>query len=295
MTHKIIVIGSASMDLTVQTQVIPDQGETVLGETLYMAPGGKGANQAVAAARLKRDRDVYIVGAVGDDAFGQTILNNFRQHSVNVDYMQIIEGEHSGTAHITLYEQDNRIIVVPAANNKMIPEVVLPILQQFEKGDIIVMQQEIPAETVEAVIDEAARLGLQVILNPAPYRAIDIHLLNKVTYLTPNASECQQLFGASIDDALAQYPNQLIVTLGAEGATYFDQTRQMVPAYPCDVIDTTGAGDTFNGTLAVALSEGQSLETAIQFANMASSFAVTALGAQGGIPTREAVDAALNK
>lgn len=295
MTHKIIVIGSASMDLTVQTQVMPDQGETILGETLYMAPGGKGANQAVAAARLKRNRDVYMIGAVGDDAFGQTILNNLRQHGVNVDYMQTIEGEHSGTAHITLYEQDNRIIVVPAANNRIVPEVVLPILQRFEKGDIIVMQQEIPAKTVEAVIDEAAQLGLQVILNPAPYRALDNRLLNKVTYLTPNESECQQLFGESMDDALAQHPNQLIVTLGAEGAVYFDQTRQTVPAYPCDVVDTTGAGDTFNGALAVALSEGQSFETAIQFANMASSFAVSALGAQGGIPTREVVDKALNQ
>lgn len=295
MAHKIIIIGSASMDLTVQTQMIPEQGETVLGENLLMAPGGKGANQAVAAARLKRDQDVYMIGAVGDDAFGKQILDNLQQHGVNTQYMQTVEGEHSGTAHITLFEQDNRIIVVPAANNAILPEVVLPILQQFEPGDFIMMQQEIPEETVEVVIEEAALLGLKVILNPAPYRPLDKKLLDKVAYLTPNESECRQLFDESMDDALAQHPNQLIVTLGAEGAVYFDKTRQTVPAYPCDVVDTTGAGDTFNGALAVALSEGQSLETAIQFANSASSFAVTALGAQGGIPTREEVDEALHK
>ncbi|MCS4487000.1 ribokinase [Staphylococcus americanisciuri] len=293
MTHKIIVIGSASMDLTVQTKVIPEQGETVLGDTLLMAPGGKGANQAVAAARLKRNQAVYMIGAVGDDAFGKTIMDNMRQYGVNTTYMQTITGEHSGTAHITLYDKDNRIIVVPAANNYISPEVVLPILQKFERGDIIIMQQEIPAETVEAVIEEATQLGLQVILNPAPYRLIDNKLLEQVTYLTPNESECRQLFDGEISDVIARYPRKLIVTLGAEGAMYFDQTQRIVPAYPCEVVDTTGAGDTFNGALAVALSEGQSLESALEFANMASSFAVRKMGAQGGIPTREAVDQAL--
>lgn len=296
MTQNIIIIGSSSMDLTVQTDVIPEQGETVLGETLLMAPGGKGANQAVAAARLKRDGDVYMIGAVGDDAFGTKIIDNLRQFGVNTMYMQKIEGEHSGTAHITLYEQDNRIIFVPAANNHILPEVVLPILERFERGDIIVMQQEIPAETVAAVIEKAADLGMQVILNPAPYRPLEQKLIEQVAYLTPNESECRQLFDVDMDEALAQYPQKLIVTLGAEGATYYDDAaRHMVPSYPCEVVDTTGAGDTFNGALAVALSEGQSLASALQFANMASSFAVRALGAQGGIPTRETVDAALEK
>ncbi|MGV3042887.1 ribokinase [Staphylococcus rostri] len=296
MTQNIIIIGSSSMDLTVQTDVIPEQGETVLGETLLMAPGGKGANQAVAAARLKRDGDVYMIGAVGDDAFGNKIINNLRQFGVNTTYMQKIEGEHSGTAHITLYEQDNRIIFVPAANNHILPEVVLPILERFERGDIIVMQQEIPAETVAVVIEKAADLGMQVILNPAPYRPLEQKLIEQVAYLTPNESECRQLFDVGMDEALAQYPQKLIVTLGAEGATYYDDdARHMVPSYPCEVVDTTGAGDTFNGALAVALSEGQSLASALQFANMASSFAVRALGAQGGIPARETVDAALEK
>lgn len=295
MGQNIIVIGSASMDLTVQTDVIPNQGETVLGDSLLMAPGGKGANQAVAAARLKHNQEVYMIGAVGDDAFGKTIIENLQQSGVNTTYMQTVAGEHSGTAHITLYDKDNRIIVVPAANNAILPDVVLPILQRFERGDIIVMQQEIPAETVEAVIKEATQLGLQVILNPAPYRPIDMQLLDKIAYLTPNESECQQLFDGKVDEALAQYPNKLIVTLGADGATYFDEKQRKVPAYPCDVVDTTGAGDTFNGALAVALSEGQSLEAALRFANMASRFAVTALGAQGGIPTRQDVDEALSE
>ncbi|QLK86541.1 ribokinase [Staphylococcus sp. 17KM0847] len=293
MNKHIIVIGSASMDLTVCTDALPEQGETILGTSFFMAPGGKGANQAVSAAKLAKTQEVYMIGAVGQDAFGQEILTNLRQYDVNTSHVQVVKGEHSGTAHITLYDQDNRIVVVPAANNAITPEIVVPLLTRFDKGDIVVMQQEIPSNTVEAVIEKAVELGLKVILNPAPYRAIDAKLLDKVTYLTPNEYECQKLFGKPWDEAIKDYPNQLIVTLGEKGVAYYDQNKHIIPAYQCKAIDTTGAGDTFNGAFAVALSEEKTLSEALYFANMASCFAVSKLGAQGGIPTREEVDQAL--
>ncbi|MGW7833271.1 ribokinase [Staphylococcus xylosus] len=282
---KIIVIGSASIDLVVQTEILPEAGETVMGKSFFTNPGGKGANQAVAAARLSNE--VYMIGAVGDDDNGKQILSNLEQNNVNTTYMDIIENEKSGTAHITLFDDDNRIIVVPAANNYVTAESVLPKLENFSAGDIIVMQHEIPESTIKDVVDYAIDHDMKVILNPAPYRKLANTIIDKVTWLTPNETESELLFDNQVDDALKAYPHKLIVTKGASGAMYYSDSQQLVEGYKKQVVDTTGAGDTFNGALAVALIENKSLEQAVAFANLAGSYSVTGLGAQSAMPYRK--------
>ncbi|WP_323701912.1 ribokinase [Staphylococcus cohnii] len=285
---NIIVIGSASIDLVVKTDILPNVGETVMGESFFTNPGGKGANQAVAAARLSDH--VYMIGAVGDDDNGQQILSNLNNNNVNTAYMDVIENEASGTAHITLFDDDNRIIVVPAANNYVTPDKVIPKLDFFEAGDIIVMQHEIPEETIKEVVDYAQKHKMRVMLNPAPFRSLDKEIIEKVNWLTPNESESELLFEHKVDQALMMYPKKLIVTKGASGALFYSDSQQLVKGYKKQVVDTTGAGDTFNGALAVALIENKSLEEAVNFANLAASFSVTGLGAQGTMPYRKELD-----
>lgn len=285
---NIIVIGSASIDLVVKTEIIPEAGETVMGTSFFTTPGGKGANQAVAAARLSDQ--VYMIGAVGDDDYGQQILNNLKANNVDTQFMDIIDNVSSGTAHITLYDDDNRIIVVPAANQYVTADSVLPKLTQFQAGDIILMQHEIPEETIEAVVEFAIEHQIKVMLNPAPYRKLKQEILDKVTWLTPNDTESQLLFNDEVDSALQKYPKKLIVTKGAEGAVFFDERLQKVVGFKKEVVDTTGAGDTFNGALAVALNDNKTLEDAVNFANLAGSFSVTGLGAQGAMPHRKDLD-----
>ncbi|HLR18809.1 MAG TPA: ribokinase [Staphylococcus sp.] len=282
---NIIVIGSSSIDLVVKTDVLPQAGETVMGHSFFTTTGGKGANQAVAAARLSNQ--VYMIGAVGDDENGKQIINNLKQNNVDTRFIDEIKGEASGTAHITLFDDDNRIIVVPAANNYVTPDRVLPKLAHFNAGDIILMQHEIPEETIKEVVDYAVKNDLKVILNPAPYRPIEQNIIDKVTWITPNESESKLLFENKINEALKMYPRKLIVTKGADGAAFYDDSQQLIEGYKKEVVDTTGAGDTFNGALAVALIENKPLKKAVAFANLAGSFSVTGLGAQGAMPYRK--------
>ncbi|PTE28605.1 ribokinase [Staphylococcus equorum] len=286
--ENIVVIGSSSIDLVVKTDVLPQAGETVMGNSFFTTTGGKGANQAVAAARLSNK--VYMIGAVGDDENGKQIIENLEQNNVDTTFMDKIENETSGTAHITLFEDDNQIIVVPAANNHVTPEKVLPKLERFGAGDIILMQHEIPEHTIKEVTDYAVKHDMKVILNPAPYRNIDKEIIDKVTWITPNESESELLFESGVDEALKAYPRKLIVTKGAAGAMFYNDSQQLVKGYKKKVVDTTGAGDTFNGALAVALIENKPLEEAVDFANLAGSFSVTGLGAQGAMPYRKELD-----
>ncbi|NLK10728.1 MAG: ribokinase [Staphylococcus equorum] len=286
--ENIVVIGSSSIDLVVKTDVLPQAGETVMGNSFFTTTGGKGANQAVAAARLSNK--VYMIGAVGDDENGKQIIENLEQNNVDTTFMDKIENETSGTAHITLFEDDNRIIVVPAANNHVTPEKVLPKLERFGAGDIILMQHEIPEHTIKEVTDYAVKHDMKVILNPAPYRNIDKEIIDKVTWITPNESESELLFENGVDEALKAYPRKLIVTKGAAGAMFYNDSQQLVKGYKKKVVDTTGAGDTFNGALAVALIENKPLQEAVDFANLAGSFSVTGLGAQGAMPYRKELD-----
>lgn len=286
--YMIYVIGSMSVDLVVQSNRLPKKGETILGDAFFMTEGGKGANQAVSATRL--GANVYMVGCVGDDNFGEMIVSNLKANNVNVDYIETIGDCASGTAHITLADKDNSIIVVPSANNEVSFELVDRALNSMDKDSIILLQNEIPKSIIEYVIEESYKKKITTIYNPAPFIEINPELLNKVTYFTPNETEVKAMFGEEFNDVIEGYPKQMIVTLGEQGATYFDSELINIPVMKAEVIDTTGAGDTFNGALAVGISEGMSLNDAVQFANQAAGLSVGGLGAQGGMPYRHEIE-----
>lgn len=284
---KVTVIGSSSMDLVVTADKRPVKGETIIGHSFKTVPGGKGANQAVAAARL--GAEVTMIGCVGDDAFGKSILDNFRENKVNVDCMRVIPYCETGTAHITLADGDNSIIVVKGANDHITPEYVKEVMKE---SDIVLIQQEIPEETVEYVSELCVNLGIPLLLNPAPARPISQIVVNNATYITPNEHEAEILFGTSdLRSALKQYPNKVFITEGENGVRFFgDKEEVRVPSYKVEVVDTTGAGDTFNAAFAVSLAEGKSIVDSLRFANRAASLSVTGFGAQGGMPYREDIE-----
>ncbi|KIL13054.1 Ribokinase [Bacillus safensis] len=278
------------MDLVVTSNKRPNAGETVLGESFKTVPGGKGANQAVASARL--GADVYMIGRVGDDAYGQDILSNLQAQGVRTSYMKPVTEIESGTAHIILAEGDNSIVVVKGANNEVTPDYVIDALSTIDDIGMVLIQQEIPEETVESVCAICSEKEITVILNPAPARKVSKQVLEQAAYITPNEHEAILMFDdLPIEDALRQYPNKLLITEGKNGVRYFDGSKEvLVPGVPVEAVDTTGAGDTFNGALAVALTEGKSLYDALAFANLAASMSVTKFGAQGGMPTREELE-----
>ena len=279
---KITVIGSINMDMVTKADLTPEQGETILGTDFQMIPGGKGANQAVAAARL--GAEVTMIGCVGDDAFSDVALLNLNTEGVATSGVKRVADTPTGVANIILTEEDNRIIVIPGANHALTADDVLCNEETIINSDLIMMQLEIPLDTVAAVVEMAAALGIPVLLNPAPVQKLSMDLLERVTFLTPNETEEQAL-------ALPEhFRDKLIVTLGEKGAAYMaDGQAQRVPGNSVKVVDTTGAGDTFNGALAVQVARGEKLEGAIHFANAAAALSVTAFGAQAGMPEEKDV------
>ncbi|PVE66168.1 ribokinase [Priestia megaterium] len=290
---KVTVIGSSSMDLVVTSNIRPGAGETVLGESFKTVPGGKGANQAVAAARL--GADVSMIGCVGEDHYGKAILENFKSNGVSVENVKPVTDSDSGTAHIILAEGDNSIVVVKGANDYITPDYVEKAKGKIKEADIVLIQQEIPEETVEYVAQLCQELKVPLLLNPAPARPLKAEVIEQVSYITPNEHEAELLFeGKEKEEVLKQYPNKLFITEGKQGVRYFNGEQEVVvPSYQVETIDTTGAGDTFNAALAVALAEGMGFEKGIQFANRAASLSVTKFGAQGGMPTRKEVEESL--
>ncbi|MGI6070074.1 MAG: ribokinase [Blautia sp.] len=294
---KISVVGSINMDQTVTAPRIPQKGETLSGGSLSYIPGGKGANQAVAMARLGADVEMF--GCVGDDDNGNQLLENLKQNGVKTDHIRRIAGVPTGLAIITVGENDNTIIVVAGANDQVDVSYVDSIRDELLKSDYVVLQHEIPAETVAYVIDLCHDNGIQVVLNPAPARPVSRETLEKVTYVTPNEHEAKILFGteAKTDELLRAYPGKLVITLGSQGVAVGrpDGSVLHVPARPAQVADTTGAGDTLNGAFCVKLAEGADLEEALQFANTAASLSTEKFGAQGGMPLRAEVEQELNR
>lgn len=285
----ITVIGSINMDLVVDTTIFPKQGETVLGNLFTTVPGGKGANQAVAVARL--GGNLHMVGAVGQDSFGQELTKNLNAEGIDTQFVYATEEAASGIANILLYEQDNRIIVVPGANGLVTPKEVDAAKTLIEKSEMIIMQLEIPAETVQYALKVCKDLNVPVLLNPAPAESFNPSWMKLIDYLTPNETECADIFSEDVESALEKYPNKLIVTLGSNGARYFDGKEHIfIKGYKTKAVDTTGAGDTFNGALAYAVTNGQSLKDAVRFANIAASLSVEKFGAQGGMPTLQMVE-----
>lgn len=291
---RIVVVGSINMDLVTLAPRFPAPGETLLGERFLTVPGGKGANQAVAAARL--GAEVTLVGAVGRDAFGALLLRGLADEGVGITHVATRDNVGSGTASIIVAEGDNQIIVVPAANASVTPEQVEAARTRVERADAVLVQMEIPLETVEATVRLGHALGVPVILNPAPAQRLPGEWLALVRYLTPNQHELATVLGGGADEdfreLMGRAPCPVVLTRGGEGAWYREQGEPSHQrGFAVDVVDTTGAGDTFNGALAVHLHEG--LEMAVRKACAAAALSVTRLGAQGGMPTRAELEAFL--
>ncbi|RKQ28557.1 ribokinase [Oceanobacillus halophilus] len=287
---KVVVVGSASMDLVVTADRRPKAGETLIGESFQTVPGGKGANQAVAAARL--GANVSMIGRVGEDAFGKEILDNLKKNGVSVTYVEPVPQIPSGTAHITLAEGDNSIIVVKGANDVVTPSYLEKAVSDLKEADIIMVQQETPEETIEYLANFCRKFHKKWLLNPAPARKISNNVIESATYLTPNEHEFAVMFGEEErSEVLARFPNKLLITEGKNGVRYFNGTKEeVVPSYVVEPVDTTGAGDTFNAAFAVAVAEGRKIDEAIRFANRAASISITKFGAQGGMPSRDEVE-----
>ncbi|MEK4171193.1 ribokinase [Lysinibacillus sp. FSL L8-0312] len=284
----ITVIGSLNMDLVVHMDTFPKQGETILGNAFQTVPGGKGANQAVAAARL--GSEVAMIGCVGEDYFGKALQATLQQEQIQTDAIVTSTSSPTGIANILLYNDDNRIVVVPGANYALSPSHLEASKELIQKSQMVIIQLEIPKETTAYAIQLCKEAGVSVLLNPAPAANFDVQWMEDISYLTPNETECAEIFNEPFEQLLEKYPNKIILTRGSDGACYFDGSYPIhVPGYMTTAVDTTGAGDTFNGALAYALVEGQSLDEAVYFANIAASLSVEKFGAQGGMPTLGAV------
>ena len=288
---RVVVIGSINMDLVTLAPRFASPGETLLGERFLTIPGGKGANQAVAAVRL--GAEVALVGALGDDAFGRQLREGLAREGIALDHVRQIDDAGSGTASITVAEGENSIIVVPGANARVTPAQVEGASEVIGRADAVLVQMEIPLETVEATLRLGHRLGVPVILNPAPAQKLPVEWLKLARYVTPNQHELATLLGADaradFRELMRQAPCPVVLTRGAEGAWYREAGEPVhQPGFAVDVVDTTGAGDTFNGALAVFLREG--LPEAVRKACAAAALSVTRLGAQGGMPTRGELD-----
>jgi ribokinase len=292
---RIVVVGSINMDLVTQSPRFVSPGETILGEGFITVPGGKGANQAVAAARL--GAEVCLIGAVGDDAFGRQLRSRLDAEGVDVTHVRTLSDSDSGTASITVSGGENQIIVVPAANARVTPAQVEQAQSLIERADAVLVQMEIPLETVEATLRLGHKLGVPVILNPAPAQLLPVEWLKLARYVTPNQHELAIVLGSNPDEdfkALMQRaPCPVVLTRGDDGAWYREQAAPTHQAgFSVNVVDSTGAGDTFNAALAVFLHEG--LSTAVRKACAAAALSVGKLGAQAGMPRSRELQAFLD-
>ena len=298
--RQILVVGSSNTDMVIKAAHLPRPGETILGGTFFMNPGGKGANQAVAIARL--GGPVTFICKTGSDIFGHQSQQLFEEEGINTSYVFSDSGNPSGVALITVDEKaENCIVVASGANANLLPSDLEKAEEAIERADLVLMQLEVPMETVCFVADIAWQKGKKVILNPAPAHPLPADLLRHLYLITPNETEAEMITGVKITDessageaarALSGMGVQhVIITLGSKGALIYSNGKaEMVPALKVEAVDTTAAGDVFNGALTVALSEGRSLKEAARFACKASAISVTRVGAQSSATYRNVVD-----
>ncbi len=298
---NIIVAGSLNADLVQRVERFPRPGETVIGSDLSIIPGGKGANQACAAALL--GGSVKMIGQVGNDPFGPILIESLAQANVDISGIQASASATGTAAILVLPTGENLIIISPGANGTLTPDAVAGRLDAIEPGSIVLTQLEVPLATTELCLRAARERGAITILDPAPAQALPPELLGFVDFLTPNQTEAALLLGSdqeieSYPDAeeaapqlLARGPSTVILKLGSLGAVVATRAAvYRVPGFAVKAIDSTAAGDTFNGALAVALAEGRALKEAVRFANAAGAISVTRHGAQSSIPRRPEVD-----
>ena len=293
----IVVVGSINMDLVIRTAKIPMPGETVLGKDLQTIPGGKGANQAVALARL--GAQVTLIGKVGEDTFGSELVANLEREGIDITHVRMQAGVASGIALITLDESgQNSIVVASGANMHLMPEEVVEAWEYIQDVDGLVVQLEIPLETVQTAVRLGKDYGARVILNPAPAPAAPLSssFYEAVDILTPNESEAKSLTCLSDLESAAQRMldwgvKRVVITRGASGVLVARRGRPMenLPAFEVETVDTVAAGDAFTGGLGVALAEGMAMEEAIPFAQAAAALSVTRRGAQPSLPTTQEV------
>jgi ribokinase len=293
---KILVVGSANTDMVVRSPSLPKPGETILGGKFWMNPGGKGANQAVAAARL--GGNVSIICKTGNDIFGKDSKLLFIKEGIDTSYLFSDDQHPSGIAFITVDDQgENCIVVASGANAYLTPAELQSVAEAIDMSDIILMQLEIPLDTVEYVVWEAFKKNKQVILNPAPGQLLSENILKHLYCITPNENETELITGLKVTDTdsaktaaetlISKGVEIVIITLGAKGALIVTKNyAELIPAVKVKPVDTTAAGDVFNGAFAVAIAEGMSLSGAVKFACNAAAISVTRYGAQASAPYR---------
>ncbi len=293
---RIIVIGSSNTDMVIKTEKLPAPGETILGGTFLMNPGGKGANQAVAAARL--GGKITFITKRGNDLFGNQAVGLLMREGIDTQYVVKDLELPSGVALITVDSQgENSIVVAPGSNGNLLQDDIPSLVFENSRFDILLLQLEIPIETVEYSAIAASENGVKVILNPAPACKLPEKLLQHTWLITPNETEAESITGMEITDISSAHRaavliqekgvKNVIITLGETGAYVKSQNfTGLVPGVKVTPVDTTAAGDVFNGALAVALSEGKDLQEAVLFANKAAAISVTRMGAQASAPYR---------
>ncbi|PKP52174.1 MAG: ribokinase [Bacteroidetes bacterium HGW-Bacteroidetes-1] len=293
---KIVVVGSCNTDMVIKADRLPIPGETVLGGTFFMNPGGKGANQAVAAARM--GGNVTLISKTGNDVFGKQSMMLYDSENIKTDYIFSDPNNPSGVALITVDSNgENCIVVASGANANLFPADIDKAYAEIENCDLVLMQLEIPIDTVEYVAEIASKKNIKVILNPAPARALSDNLLKNLYIIIPNRSEAEILSGIKVTDLekarqaadiiSAKGVNIVVVTLGSEGALIkeFDKYHY-IEAVKVDAMDTTAAGDVFCGSVCVGLAEGRSIIDSVKMAARAAAITVTRMGAQSSIPYR---------
>ncbi|HKL31975.1 MAG TPA: ribokinase [Tangfeifania sp.] len=295
MKPKIVVIGSSNTDMVVKVPHIPAPGETIMGTDFLTIPGGKGANQAVAAARA--GAAVTFITCVSDDSFGKQAVENYRNDGIDVSCIKVQPGIHSGIALINVAEDgENSISVAPGANSYLLPEDVHGFEAAFDGAKVVLAQLEIPVETVEAAAEVAHKKGIPFILNPAPGAVIPESLLSKVTIITPNETEAaiitsrKNFSEKDIPEMAGEISERggttVLLTLGSKGVYLKSPDfEEIIPGHRVKAVDTTAAGDVFNGALAAAFAGGMQLNKAVDFAQRAAAISVTRMGAQPSAPT----------
>ncbi|MDV2684436.1 ribokinase [Alkalihalophilus lindianensis] len=296
-----VVVGSYVVDLMSRTPHMPKPGETVLGGPFQMGPGGKGGNQAVAASR--QGASVTMITKVGQDLFGEEAIKNFEQESIQTTYITKDEHEATGAALIAVDQHsENMIVVSLGACGNLTSEDVQQAREAFINADIILVQLETSIEAVEATINLANELGKPVVLNPAPFQDVRAEVLKKVTYITPNETEASLLTGITVHDEKtakeaainlfnAGIPN-VIITLGKKGCYIYDGSDQgrLIEGFTVDAVDTTGAGDAFNGGFTTFIASGLSINEAAKRANAVAALSVTKVGTSPAMPTQKEVE-----
>ncbi len=294
---EITVIGSTNVDLVATTKKMPETGETVIGEKFHIYPGGKGANQAVGVARL--GGKVNFITRIGDDDFGRTALENLEKYGVNTEYVLRDDEAPTGVALIEVDNQgQNRIVVVPGANARLSEENIQKFHRVIEKSDVVMVQLEIPLQTVGYILKFGRRSHANVILNPAPAHHLPDDFFPNVSVITPNETEAAALTrlpGARFHDMAQALRKKgvenVVITIGSKGAyLQTSEESQEIPTWKMKAVDTTAAGDAFNAGLAVALAEGRPMAQSVKFANAVGALSVTKNGAQPSMPNKEEVE-----